>query len=183
MILSFIGTPCDISDLPAPDSHRNSPWDPFESRGHFTLADFLYRRSQMSAGHIDELMEIWGALHPNGNGPFGSHHDLHKVLDSIEDGDAPWESFTMNHPKFTGNPEDDDHLPLWQKADYDVWFRDPRKVLKEQLSNPTFKDGIDYAPKIFFGNKNERIFENFMSGNWAWKQCVSWQIVFTLFMG
>jgi hypothetical protein len=134
----------------------------------------------MSAGHIDELMQIWSSMHPNS--PYASHGELYEVLDSIQDGDGPWQSFTMNHPNFTGNPEVDNDLPSWQRADYDVWFRDPRNVLKNQLSNQKFKDGIDYAPKIFFGDKNEQIFENFMSGNWAWKQCVSWQTPLPIFV-
>jgi hypothetical protein len=80
-------------------------------------------------------------------------------------------SFTMNHPDFSGDPQIDSGLPSWKREDYDMWFRDPRKVLKAQLGNARFKDGIDYSPVVVFGDKNERIWENFMSGNWAWKQC------------
>ena len=83
MILSTPpGSPYDINDLPAgtlPQPHKNSPWDPFESRSHFQLADFLYRQNQMSAGHIDELMQIWGSMHPNS--PYASHGELYEVLD------------------------------------------------------------------------------------------------------
>ena len=127
----------------------------------------------MPGSHIDDLMKIWRALDPDAVSPFGSHDDLYEVIDSIEDGGAPWQSFTMNHQNLSGDPQTDNDLPSWQRADYDVWFRDPRKVLNAQLSNPKFRDGIDYAPKFIVGDKNERIWENFMSGNWAWKQCVS----------
>ena len=65
----------------------------------------------MYAGNINELMQIWNALHPNEGSPFASSNDLYNVVDSIKDGDAPWQSFTMNHPNFTGNPEVDDDLP------------------------------------------------------------------------
>lgn len=125
----------------------------------------------MSAGGIDKLMQIWATLHPNEGGPFASHDDLYKKIDSIKDGDAPWQSYTMNHSDMHNTTNND--LPSWQTADYDLWFRDPRKILQDQLSNPKFKDGIDYAPKVVHNDNNERIWENFMSGNWAWKQCVS----------
>lgn len=167
----YSGTPCAPNDQPAPSNGQETPpWSPFKNRAHFELAEFLYKQNQMSGGNVDKLMQIWSALHPGG-GPFVSHNDLYQKIDSIKDGDAAWESFTMNYSHDTINNLDD--LPAWQKADYDVWFRDPKKILEGQLSNPKFKDGIDYAPKVMYNDKNERVWENFMSGNWVWKQCVS----------
>ncbi|KAF8321908.1 hypothetical protein F5887DRAFT_904465, partial [Amanita rubescens] len=142
----------------------------FQSRAHFELADFLYKQNQMSGGNIDKLMEIWASLHPSDGSPFASQKDLYEVIDSIEDGDAPWDSVAMYHPDLSDTNELD-NLPSWKKAKYDVWFRDPRKILQGQLSNPKFKDGIDYAPKLVYNDKGERVWGNFMSGNWAWKQC------------
>ncbi|KAG6826062.1 hypothetical protein H0H92_001275 [Tricholoma furcatifolium] len=53
---------------------------------------------------------------------------------------------------------------------HEVWFRDPLRVLKNQLGNPDFADEIDYAPKrVFLGGK--RRYRDVMSGNWAWEQC------------
>lgn len=89
----------------------------------------------MSGGNIDKLMQIWGAMHPTDGSPFASHDDLYGKIDSIEDGDASWESFIMNHVH--DNNLDLDDLPSWQKQDYVVWFRDPGKILKGQLSNPS----------------------------------------------
>jgi hypothetical protein len=177
----YIGTPCE--DKCPPPSAQASPWSPFENRAHFELAEFLYKQNQMSAGNIDKLMEIWASLHPNDGGPFDSHNGLYKKIDSIEDGDDPWDSFTIYHPDYqpevddtsatSTSSSDSDDLPAWKRKGYDVWFRDPKTILQAQLSNPQFKDGIDYTPKVVYNKKNERVWENFMSGNWAWEQCVS----------
>ena len=125
----------------------------------------------MSGGNIDKLMQIWAALHPNDGSPFNSHDGLFDMIDAIKDGDAPWKRFTMNHPD--SDDPDQSNLPSWKREAYEVWYRDPKKVLQAQLSNPKFKDGIDYAPKEVHNEKNERVWKDFMSGNWVWKQCVS----------
>ena len=53
-----------------------------------------------------------------------------------------------------------------------IWYRDPRELLHHILTNPEFALGFDYAPhKDFQGG--ERQYHNFMSGDWAWEQCVS----------
>ncbi|KAF8332479.1 hypothetical protein F5887DRAFT_1063884 [Amanita rubescens] len=160
-----IGDACRIgfSSLGA-YKHKNgqptSPWSPFENRAHFELAEFLYKQNQMSGGNIDKLMQIWAALHPKDGSPFAAHDDLYEKIDSIKDGDVPWKSFTMKHPN--ASMHNLDGLPSWQKAKYDVWFRDPRKNSAGPIIKP-----------IVYNDKKERIWENFMSGNWAWKQCTT----------
>ena len=41
------------------------------------------------------------------------------------------------------------------------------------LSNPDFEGKIDYAPVQEYDSKGAHRFQNFMSGNWAWKQAVN----------
>ena len=113
-------------------------------------------------------MQIWATIHPKEGSPFASSKELHQLIDSIDDGDAPWQCLTIGHQ--TAAPVDS---PLWQQKKYDVWFRDPRIVLNNMLSNPDFKDGLDYAPRLVYGEQHERIWSDFMTGNWAWTQCVS----------
>ncbi|KAG1790332.1 uncharacterized protein HD556DRAFT_1433411 [Suillus plorans] len=43
-------------------------------------------------------------------------------------------------------------------------------LLCNQLSNPDFKDGFDHASCQVYSNNHERVFSDFMSGNWAWNQ-------------
>ena len=62
-------------------------------------------------------------------------------------------------------------------AEYTIWYRDPRQLFRIMIGNPEFNGHIDYAPlRQFALSENEeeliREYENFMSGDWAWKQAV-----------
>lgn len=132
------------------------------------MADFLYRRNQMPGVQIDELFDIWAASlrEDGGQPPFADHDDVYGTIDAIPRGGEPWSTFSV---KYSG-PLPEGEVPPWMLASYDVHFRNPRTVLRNQLSNPDFKGEIDYAPLREFGPKNKRIWSNFMSGNWAWSQ-------------
>ncbi|KAL4260465.1 hypothetical protein AB1N83_010434 [Pleurotus pulmonarius] len=62
------GTPCDVNgnylppNTPPPPRAPAAPddWAPFDSQQQFELADLLFRKVQMSATNIDELLSIWG---------------------------------------------------------------------------------------------------------------------------
>ncbi|KAF8806485.1 hypothetical protein BYT27DRAFT_7224251 [Phlegmacium glaucopus] len=132
------------------------------------MADFLYRWNQMPGVQIDELFNIWAvSLHENaGQPPFANHDDVYGAIDAIPHGGEPWSLFSVS---YSGNlPEG--KAPPWMVTPYDVHFCDPRTVLQNQLSNPHFKDGIDYALLCEYGPKNKHIWSNFMGGNWAWSQ-------------
>ncbi|KAJ7484562.1 hypothetical protein FB451DRAFT_1555053 [Mycena latifolia] len=168
------GRPCDrdgkfvLPNTPPPPRERPGPDDfaPYAGRGDFDLADLLYRRVQMPAGAINELMQLWAARPESaGDPPFADHEDLYSTIDATEIGHVPWESFSVryNKPIAPG-----DETP-WKTQDYVVHFRDPRQVLHQQLANPDFKSEMDFAPKQVFVD-GSREYEDFMSGNWAWQQ-------------
>lgn len=140
------------------------------------MADFLYRRNQMSAGNIDIIFKLWAAslaVHRD-SPPFSDHAEMYNTIDSTPLGDLPWQSFSL---KYSGDvPEGD--VPSWMTKDYDVWFRDPRALVHKILSNPDFEDEIDYAPVQEYSSDGVHRFQDFMSGNWAWKQAVSILLVF-----
>lgn len=56
-------------------------------------------------------------------------------------------------------------------AEYQLWYCDPRQVIHNILGNPEFASGIDYTPHRDFQDEN-RQYHDFMSGDWAWDQCV-----------
>ncbi|KAI0080515.1 hypothetical protein K474DRAFT_1704591 [Panus rudis PR-1116 ss-1] len=168
------GTPCNStgqylppdSPPPLPPMRAADDYGPFESRTQFELADFLYRQSQMGNKKIDELMQLWNDTLPEGTSPpFADHTHLHDLIDSIPLGDVPWQSFSI---KFEG-PIPEGEVPSWMQKDYDVWYRCPREVIRQQLCNTDFAKHMDYAPKRVFRDR-KREYEDFMSGNWAWKQ-------------
>jgi hypothetical protein len=125
----------------------------------------------MSNTGIDDLMKIWAATLPaDAEPPFANHDDLHAKIDSTTLGDAPWQSFSVS---YDGPKPVDGETPSWMTAEYEVWFRDPQTVLRNQFANPDFDGEIDYAPFQEFGENGERRWQNFMSGNWAYTQAVN----------
>ncbi|KAJ7642525.1 hypothetical protein B0H17DRAFT_960110 [Mycena rosella] len=174
--LPFAGRPCNKhgnflspgAPPPPPDHAPPDDFAPYAERADFDLADLLYRRAQISAGHIDELMQNWVSRPGAGDPPFVNHRDLYDTIDATEIGHVPWESFNVS---WNGERTPGDETP-WKNQEYTVYFRNPRAVLKLQVSNPDFKYEMDFAPKRVFGGEDgkSREYMDFMSGNWAWQQ-------------
>jgi len=169
------GAPCDHngqflppnSPLPPKQEPLPDAYAPFESRGTFQLAEFLYHCEQMSATKIDELLSVMASIY-NVAPPFRSHKDLYATINAIPHGDAPWQSFAVS---YSGPlPESP---PSWMTAEYDVWFRDPKVVLEHQLANADFNGEIDYVAKVVVDEYGRREVCDLMSGQWAFNQSVS----------
>lgn len=124
----------------------------------------------MSGSKIDELMQMWACTLPEDHDPpFASHQHLYATVDAITFGDVPWQTFSVTY----NGPVPDGAMPSWMIREYDVWFRDPRLVLRNQYSNPDFADDIDWVPKRSYSANGKRKYRDFMSGDWAWNQAVS----------
>ncbi|KAF7969588.1 hypothetical protein HWV62_26903 [Athelia sp. TMB] len=54
--------------------------------------------------------------------------------------------------------------------DFEVWYRDPRELIKNLLSNPDFDGEFDYSPFHEYDGDGNHHFQDFMSGDWAWHQ-------------
>jgi hypothetical protein len=177
----ILGEPCDIDGSPL---DRNSPeptikdpddWTPYDSRLAFETAEFAYKRCKMSAGNFDTLSQLWAAsLAPyNDAPPFSCHSDLCKTIDSTPIGGVPWQNIALSY-----NGVKPDNAPPWMQAEYTVWYRDPRMLFKNMLENPEFADHFDYAPSRKYNAEGDRVYEDFMSSDWAWKQAVSVTSIF-----
>ncbi|KII96186.1 hypothetical protein PLICRDRAFT_87439 [Plicaturopsis crispa FD-325 SS-3] len=173
--------PCDINGeylqpgtpppprIPPGDVGHDTPeqWVPFNNRAEFQMADFLYRQNQMPRSQINTLSEILAQMYPDSPPPFADHNELYEIIDSIEQGDTIWSSFSIS---YTG-PRPLQDVPPWMVAEYDVWYRNPRTVIRNQLANPNAgAEGFDTAPFREFDSNNKRRYQNFMSGNWAYRQ-------------
>lgn len=162
--------PLDTPPPPRGSDKGSFDWTPYNSRLQFEVADFLFRRNQMSAGDINSLFGLWAAslaIHDD-EPPFEKSTHLYDIIDSTPLGEVTWErcSLRYNGPQPVENP------PPWMQAEYDIWFRDPRALVHNLLSNPDFKLGFDYAPYQERGTNGAHRFQDFMSGNWAWNQAV-----------
>jgi hypothetical protein len=176
--LLFVGRICDEDgneippDAPSPCTDKGpDDWTPYNSRLQFEVANFLFRRNQMSSGDINCLLSLWAAsLATHGDEPpFSKATDLYNTIDSTPLGDAPWESFSLQY----NGTRPSEGVPPWMDAEYDVWFRDPCTLVHNLLSNPDFKSDFDYAPFQEHTSDGVHRFQEFMSGNWSWNQAVS----------
>ncbi|KAF8958618.1 hypothetical protein BDZ97DRAFT_1841060 [Flammula alnicola] len=168
------GTPCNKDGVDLPPGTppikipaKPSDYAPYQNRADFELANFLFNKNQMPGSQIDELLNIWAARSTS-DPPFADHKDLYRTIDATVLGDAPWSSFSVT---YSGpQPAEGEEIPPWMVSEYEVWHRDPRVVMQQQLSNPDFNDGIHYAPFQETDASGERKWQDLMSGNWAWKQ-------------
>jgi Plavaka transposase len=144
-------------------------WTPYGSRIAFELADFIYRRNQMSAGDFNTLCELWGATLPHDVPlPFSNYAELCRTIDKTTVGGVAWESINLSY----NGPRPDD-APSWMENTHEIWYRDPRLLFKDMLEDTEFQDFFDYAPFRQYDAHGDRQYENVMSANWAWKQAVS----------
>ena len=97
-----------------------------------------------------------------------NHSDLYDTIDATPLGDVPWDSFSMSY----NGPLPESNVPSWMTAEFDIWFRDPRTVVRNMLSNPDFNGEFDEAPRYEFNMNGKREYQDFMLADWAWKQAV-----------
>ena len=130
----FQGLPCNINGEFLPEGAPPPPWDhppptdfsPFENCTAFELADLLFHQEQMSAGNINNLLQIWASTLPcDQDPPFDGKQDMYDTIDRITEGDAPWQNFNVS---FNGEIPEGDTTP-WKHTKYDVWFHDPHVML------------------------------------------------------
>ncbi|KAJ2925770.1 hypothetical protein H1R20_g11325, partial [Candolleomyces eurysporus] len=158
------GEPLPLGTPPPPHmDHSDDPWYPFEDESGFRLADFLYREEEMSAKKVDYLLEIWALDKAKNNNlaPFDSYAQMYGAIDAIEFGDAPWQSFSMNFADDSNHPAD----TPWKSASYEVWYRDPTRVISNLLDNANFNGQFDYAPFVEVDKRGQRRWNDFMSGS------------------
>jgi Plavaka transposase len=144
---------------------------PYTNQAQFELAELLFTKDQMSAGNIDQLMKIWAAYgaEQGDEPPFHNHKDLYDTIDATDIGHVPWQSFDTS---YDGEMPQEPEVPSWMKSKHTVWFRDPRLLVRNILSNPNFQDAFDTSPYQEYDAKNNHRYHDFMSGNWAWRHAV-----------
>jgi hypothetical protein len=121
----------------------------------------------MSAGHTNKLMALV-AQFGDGESPFKNYSSLCSTIDASELGDVPWECSTFQYQGETSG----DQVPEWMTTRYEIYYRDPREVIKNMIADTTFKHAFDYVPYQEFDEDGDRRYEDFMSGDWAFHQAV-----------
>jgi Plavaka transposase len=77
--------------------------------------------------------------------------------------------------QYQGAVPEDGEIPTWMLQNHKVYYRDPRQVVHNILSNVDFQGEFDYTPfREFISGKRQWC--DFMSRNWAWDQAVSFTL-------
>jgi hypothetical protein len=128
----------------------------------------------MSAGNINKLFNIWEAsLVPfDAPAPFTNANDMYETIDSTPYGDLRWQSFTIRY-NLRNDPPSAEAPAAWKTGEYDGWFRDPRKLIHNMLTNRGFDKEFDYVPYQEYDYNGQHRFHDVFSGNWCWRQAVS----------
>ncbi|KAJ7114416.1 hypothetical protein C8R44DRAFT_630053 [Mycena epipterygia] len=165
--------PCDKDGNFLPDgapppprtAARDDDWTPYEDDIQFNLADFLFRKVQMSSKNINHLLELWALslMKHDDLGTFRDYKDIYETIDATKVGDAPWKCFVTT-PMAVG-----DDAPAWARQKYEVWYRDPEVVVANMLDNPDFDGAFDTTPYVHLDAENKRRWSDFMSANFAWR--------------
>ncbi|KAG1826670.1 hypothetical protein EV424DRAFT_1509611 [Suillus variegatus] len=173
----LLARPCDENGVflppgspPKPLSDKSSSdWTPYRNRVEFETAEYLFAENQTPAGQINKLLDLWASTlkKHDDKPPFADFRDLYKTIDKTPLGDVRWQSFSV---RYNGERPDTD-VPPWMDQVFDVWYRDPREVVRNMLANPDYAKEFDYRPyREFSTDDDERQWKDFMSGDWAWDQ-------------
>ena len=82
----------------------------------------------------------------------------------------PWKCFQTSVDD--GIDDSDTTVPNWRKEEYDIWYRDPEVVVQNMIANPDFEKEFDVVPYVELDVNGVRRRSDFMSANFAWRQCV-----------
>lgn len=122
----------------------------------------------MLAGNIDCLMKLWRMSLTGQSPPFTDHNDLYSRIDAIPYGSHDWECFKVG---YQGDAVEGEPCAPFMDANYEVWHRNAFHVMADMIVNRDFDGEFDYSPyQEYYGDEHR--FQNFMSGNWAWRQAV-----------
>lgn len=173
----FVGEPCDEhgnklpEGTPPPPCTTSDPedWSLYEDKIQFRTADFLFRIDEMSQTNINTLLELWAwqSMKHGHTGPFANYKEIYDMINASSEGDAPWKCMKTTVPDDLPST-----APTWKKKEYEIWFRDPDIVLSNMLANPDFDGEFDTAPYVEVDANGKQRWSDFMSANFAWRQCV-----------
>ncbi|KAG2005024.1 hypothetical protein CC2G_003523 [Coprinopsis cinerea AmutBmut pab1-1] len=159
--------------LPRQPLDPQNPFAPFESRLAFDWGHYHFVENKSSAAKINKGLDLWLASRIEmvgsencGELPWASAEDLYATIDSINNGSAPFETvhFRYNGPK-PPNP------PSWMTDTFELCLRDVREVIHQQMATPDFAHQFNTAPyQEFFVQSGDRVWSNFFSGDWAWRE-------------
>ena len=153
-----------------------NPWAHFRDCLTFDWAHYHYVRLQSSKSDILEGLGLWSATiikHESMHNCtaedvlWHSADALHKTIDMIQAGDAPWKAYKFSYmgPKPS--------TPLaWMKETYELNTHNALLLLEQQIATTNFLGQAEYVPYQEFDAKGDHVFSNLTSGDWASHEAV-----------
>lgn len=184
-LLPYEGVPVDIGGVPLPEQARpptwkeldqSNPWSPFDDRLGFEFCHHHYADAQSSASKVNKALDFWVAAKIQAlktsdcehiNAEWDSAKKMYETIDKIQLGSSPFSTVKIRY----SGPRPD-NPPSWMNQEYELCYRDTRKVLHDQLATADFASDFDPAPYRQYQANGERVWSNLMSGEWAWDQAV-----------
>lgn len=178
-----IATPCSVDGIyfrnetkpPPPQDRRASDsdniWHPFEDRLAFAFTHHHYVELQSSERGIAHGLDLWLAATLKEGGtdiPWQKPKEIYEAIDNIEAGITPWSTYTFSY-----NGPKPAIPPRWMEETYELNVRDLLMLAEAQIANPDFENQFEYTPYREFDPNGDRIWSNFMSGEWANDEAVS----------
>jgi hypothetical protein len=118
----------------------------------------------MSGTKFDRLCNLLAAIYPDMPPLFANHNDLYSTIDTILQGNIPWEYFSVS---YNGELPEDREVPSWMRAPFEVWYQDPLSMMEGQIGNPNFAKEFDFALKQVLRKDGKCEYSDLMSGNQA----------------
>jgi hypothetical protein len=172
----------DLTQKPISEPSKTASWEPFEDRLAFEWAHEYYVELKASKKRIAKGLELWRAALLKGDVPsdvpWKSAQEMYDTIDAIQEGDNPWLTYEFRY----AGPRPASTAPQWMDATYELNVRDVLVLLEEMLSNKDFDGHFDTTPFRNYNSKGERVWSNFMSGDWAADEAVFPSLFFFVVM-
>jgi hypothetical protein len=97
---------------------------------------------EMAQSRVDYLAQLLAALYPGQDPPFVDHTDLYSTIDAIQQGDVPWETFSVQY----SGPLPEGEVPEWMTQEYEVWFRSPLGIFENTEFYPLYSGVGNLSP-------------------------------------
>jgi Plavaka transposase len=104
--------------------------------------------------------------------PWRNADALYETIDAIQVGDTPWMTY-----KFSYTGPKPLTPPAWMEETYELNTRDALLLLEQQIATSEFDGQVEYVTYQEFNVKEDRIYSDLMSGDWASREAVCLHIL------
>jgi hypothetical protein len=170
----------EINRVAALGTGQTRSYEPFESRLAAEIALFAFYHAKLSIPNITRLLQLFDLI-PGFASPFPNADSLFATLDDIPLGHLePLEQTVtpvFEYDEFADLDDDAEgsggQIPASWLEPVSFRFYNIVDATQHLLARTDLADKIDYAPRMVFNYRGDRVVDNFMTGNYAHRIQVS----------